>query len=106
MGVLSHTGKAGLTILGWVIALTLSAQDMHFSQFNNSPMNLNPGLAGDFDGEYRFVLNQRRQWSSVTSNPFQTFGVSADAREPLDIENVGAGVSVYHDVAGDSRFNT
>ncbi|MEK7227019.1 MAG: type IX secretion system membrane protein PorP/SprF, partial [Bacteroidota bacterium] len=45
---------------------SLQAQDIHFSQFLSSPMNLNPALAGQFDGDHRFVMNHRNQWSSVT----------------------------------------
>lgn len=81
-------------------------QDIHFSQFNHSPMNLNPALAGHFEGDYRFVGNQRRQWNSITSNPFQTLALSADANEPLFIKNLGAGLSLVNDVTGDSRFRT
>ena len=80
-------------------------QDIHLSQFLASPLNLNPALAGDFDGDYRLVGNQRRQWASVTV-PFQTFGLSADARDPLQIPGLGAGISMYNDVAGDSEFGT
>ena len=44
---------------------TLKAQDIHFSQFGNSPLNLNPGLAGVFGGDLRFVGNFRSQYRSV-----------------------------------------
>lgn len=81
------------------------AQDIHFSQFMSSPMNLNPANAGQFDGAYRFTGNARRQWSSVTV-PYQTFGVSADAKNVLRIKNVGAGLSAYDDFTGDSKLST
>lgn len=84
---------------------TGQSQDIHFSQFNFSPMNLNPGLAGQFDGDYRLVANHRNQWRSVTT-PYNTTGGSADAREPLDIKNLGAGISMYTDKAGDSQLST
>lgn len=88
-----------------VFFLKAEGQDIHFSQFNASPMNLNPGLAGQFDGDYRLVANHRNQWRSVTQ-PYNTTGGSADARNPLDIENVGAGISMYSDKAGDSQLST
>ena len=81
------------------------AQDIHFSQFMSSPMNMNPAQTGNFNGSYRFIGNGRRQWSSVTI-PYQTFGISADARDFLRIKNVGAGISLYQDQTGDSHFNT
>ena len=80
-------------------------QDIHFSQFNRSPMNLNPGLAGQFDGDYRLVANHRNQWRSVTK-PYNTTGGSVDARQPLDLKNLGAGASIYTDKAGDSQLST
>jgi len=79
---------------------------MHFTQFPYSPMNLNPALAGNFDGAYRLVYNQRRQWRSITPNPFSTIGISADAHQPLNLTNAGAGLSIYNDRAGASRLNT
>ena len=51
-----------------LFVLALSAQDIHFSQFGNSPINLNPGLTGAFGGDMRFVANYRSQWR-VDPNP-------------------------------------
>lgn len=81
------------------------AQDIHFSQFFHSPFNLNPALAGQFDGDYRFIGNQRTQWRSVTV-PYSTFGVSADAHDFLDRDGLGTSFSLFQDRAGDSRLNT
>jgi type IX secretion system PorP/SprF family membrane protein len=82
-----------------------TAQDIHFSQFMSSPMNLNPAQTGNFKGSYRFTGNARRQWSSVTI-PYQTFGIAADARNFLRAKNAGAGISLYQDKTGDSQFST
>jgi type IX secretion system PorP/SprF family membrane protein len=88
-----------------VFVFPSSAQDIHFSQFMQSPMNLNPAQTGNFDGAYRFTGNARRQWSSVTI-PYQTFGLAADARNFLRLKNFGAGISLYQDRTGDSHFST
>ena len=82
----------------------LNAQDIHFSQFYNSPLNLNPALIGGFNGEFRFVGNQRTQWSSVTT-PYSTLGLSVDAKNIYNTP-IGVGLSVYQDKAGDSNFST
>lgn len=82
-----------------------SAQDIHFSQFQAAPSNLNPSLTGAFSGDYRFSAIHRNQWNAVTK-PYSTFGLSADARSPMDLEGVGAGISIYHDITGDSRYRT
>lgn len=96
----------------------LLAQDIHFSQFYQSPFNLNPALVGQFDGAYRFVGNQRTQWRSVTT-PYSTFGLSADAAHlelPDGLLNKkdglpfktrwNVGLSFYNDKAGDSNLKT
>lgn len=94
------------SVIGLIfIAGVTVAQDIHFSQFWASPMNMNPSLTGQFDGDYRFIGNYRTQWKSVTV-PYMTFGLSADAHNALDNEDVGAGLSFYYDQAGDSRFKT
>ena len=88
------------------LTFNLHSQDIHFSQYNQSPLNLNPALTGVFNGEYRFVGNHRRQWASVTV-PYQTFGLSVDAKSPIKkLPNLSAGLALYTDKAGDSDFGT
>ncbi|MEN9002702.1 MAG: type IX secretion system membrane protein PorP/SprF, partial [Flavobacteriales bacterium] len=96
--------KIGLIFI-FFASLTSQAQDIHFSQFYNSPLNLNPALAGNFDGNYRFAGNYRNQWNSVTI-PFATFSMSADAKDVMGKKNVGAGIIFNNDNTGDSRFRT
>ena len=79
-------------------------QDIHFSQYYNSPLNLNPGLIGAFKGEFRLVANQRTQWSSVTT-PYSTYAISVDAKRIFNTP-FGTGLSVYQDKAGDGEFST
>ena len=55
-------------------------QDLHYSMFDLSPMNLNPGTTGKFDGDYRFSANHRHQWRAVTI-PYSTFSFGLDARD-------------------------
>lgn len=95
-GVITVVLLIAVFLRGWT-------QDIHFSQFWQSPFNLNPALAGQFDGSWRFVGNQRTQWRSVTK-PFVTFGVSADAAQ-LTKYNLGGALSVYTDRAGDSGLS-
>jgi type IX secretion system PorP/SprF family membrane protein len=102
---LNVRNKIGLVILTSLFFIKGFTQDIHFSQFYNSPMNLNPGLAGQFDGDYRFVGNYRNQWSSVTV-PYKTFSFSADAAHFLNRKDLGAGVVFNYDNTGDSRFKT
>ena len=97
-----------LTILLVVCLLSLKAQDIHYSQFNSAPVNLNPALTGSFDGDYRLVMNHRNQWQSVTV-PFRTFSAGMDTRItslPLTKSFIGAGLLFNTDQAGDSDFGT
>ncbi len=88
-----------------LITVNSFSQDIHYSQFYNSPLNLNPANTGMFDGDFRFVANQRTQWRSVTV-PFSTFSFSADAFEPLEKKKLSVGMMFNHDIAGDSHFKT
>ena len=88
-----------------MLAVSAVGQDIHFSQFARSPMNLNPGMSGRFDGDWRLVANSRQQWRSV-SNPYRTFGGSFDGHDFLKVQELGAGLSIYQDRAGASEFST
>ena len=80
------------------------AQDIHFSQYNLSPLNLNPSLTGAFLGDLRFIGNHRNQWSSV-SNPYATFGFSFEKKKLFKLP-ISFGFQINQDRAGDSKLNT
>jgi type IX secretion system PorP/SprF family membrane protein len=100
-------------------AAVLNAQDIHFSQFNQSPLTLNPSLAGTTVW-IRAAMQYRTQWSAVTV-PYRTIGASFDVKSKrrwIKIEHetakfrqsgengFGWGVNVYNDKAGDGRMGT
>lgn len=91
-----------------LFVLTLSnislGQDIHWSQFNDNPIFQNPAHSGHFKGDYRFIGNFRDQWRSV-SVPFSTLSLSADSRLFTN-PNLGYGLLLFHDVAGDGKFRT
>jgi type IX secretion system PorP/SprF family membrane protein len=102
-----------LSILYFLLnVLITSAQDIHFSQFNAAPLDLNPANNGLFDGDYRFILNHRNQWSSITL-PYNTYSGSFDMVLPTDqwkIKNLptgiwGAGIVFNDDKSGDGQLN-
>lgn len=57
----------------------LSAQDIHLSQFNYSPLNINPALTGIFPQDIRFSGIYRKQWESVPV-PYMTFSGAYDTK--------------------------
>ncbi len=87
-----------------LISPVIHAQDIHWSQFNDNPIFQNPGNAGNFTGDVRFVGNYRDQWRSVTV-PFSTLSMSVDG-SIFNRKNLGYGLLFFHDVVGDGQFRT
>lgn len=93
-----------LVLIFVLISLLSKGQDIHWSQFNANPIFQNPGNAGHFNGDVRFVGNYRDQWRAVTT-PFQTLSLSADGK-PYNYRNLGIGGLFFHDISGDGTFRT
>lgn len=93
---------AGLGVM-LIAALPLSAQDLHFSQFYNSPLLTNPANTGFIpDGNYRIGVNYRDQWSSIPV-PYKTMSAFGDfqlLRDRLEYGWLGVGGVLLRDVAG------
>jgi type IX secretion system PorP/SprF family membrane protein len=84
------------------------AQDIHFSQFYTSPLNLNPAMTGFFDGSQRFTFQNKTQWESVTV-PFTTLSASYDLpilKRYLKHDLFGGGIVINRDQEGDSKYGT
>jgi len=80
---------------------------MHFGHFFNTPLMINPAKSGQFDGEWRLHANYRDQWRSITV-PYRSYAFSGDYR-PLLLGfplQVGAGLYLLNDHAGDGQLNT
>lgn len=92
-------------ILFMLLAGAPRAQDIHFSQFFNTPLATSPGSIGAFDGDYRVHGIYRQQWRAVT-RPYRTFGLGGDAANFLGKQGLGVGAWLFNDRAGDSRMNT
>ena len=60
----------------------LHAQDIHFSQFFETPLLRNPALAGIFNGDVRVQSVYRNQWNSVTT-PYQTGSLNVEVKKPV-----------------------
>lgn len=80
------------------------AQDLHFSQYFNNPLLVNPantGFAPDVD--WRAGVSYRNQYSSLTANPYKTMSAWGDAQlfnNRFDNGWVGIGGALLRDVAG------
>jgi len=79
------------------------AQGLHFSQYFNSPLLVNPANTGfNPDYDYRVGGNYRNQWADV-GNPFKTMSLWGDTKLFTNrFENgwVGVGAALFRDQAG------
>ncbi|MBA3681523.1 MAG: PorP/SprF family type IX secretion system membrane protein [Bacteroidetes bacterium] len=84
------------------------SQDIHFSQFDGSLLNLTPGFTGFFNGDFRVGAIYRSQWQAVPV-PYSTFSMNGEARikpKQLVKDMVGVGLVFNNDKAGDTRYGT
>ncbi len=95
-----------------LISIEVAAQDVHFSQFGQTPQLINPGATGVFEGNVRAFLNYRTQWTGIGKG-YRTYAASFDA--PLKFKKgrgrnkgafLGVGLNFYNDVAGTSNFGS
>lgn len=93
----------------WLAPCSFS-QDLHFSQFFNSPLTTNPANTGFIpDGDYRLGINYRNQWSSVMTLPYKTMSAFGDVqlmKDRFDNGWIGAGAAVLRDVAGSGNLTS
>jgi len=86
-----------------------SAQNIHFSQYYNAPMLINPantGLMPEYD--FRLGLNYRNQWEIIPV-PYNTFSGFADCKVGGNKENsnnnwLGVGLAYFYDIAGSGNL--
>lgn len=71
--------RAFIYIMLLCLAFQAKAQDIHYTQFQNSPLNLSPGLTGVFGGDGRAVFNYRKQWRSIPV-PYTTYSGSIEGK--------------------------
>jgi type IX secretion system PorP/SprF family membrane protein len=105
-------GLLKTTIIAAFLSLHVKVhgQDIHFSQYNASPLLLNPALAGMNICDYRVYANFRTQWVTVSAgNTYRTFAGGGD----MSVGKVtkyqsfaGLGLSFFADQAGAINFNT
>ncbi len=81
------------------------AQDIHFSQYAEAPVALNPAAIG-VAYDTRAIANYRTQWGSV-AKAYSTFGVTFEqAIKHLKLKGnyFGVALNIYSDQAGDAKL--
>jgi type IX secretion system PorP/SprF family membrane protein len=93
-----------LSIVLIMHGILLNGQDLHFSQFFNSPLTTNPANTGFIpQADYRLGAHYRNQWSNIMSAPYKTISVFGDAqlfRDKFESGWLGLGAVILSDVAG------
>ncbi|SDW23513.1 type IX secretion system membrane protein, PorP/SprF family [Hydrobacter penzbergensis] len=101
-----------IKITGCCVALLTGsmarAQSLHFSQYFNTPLLINPANTGfNPDYDYRVGINYRNQWASV-GNPYKTMSAWGDVkvfRDRFESGWMGIGGSLMKDVAGSGNLS-
>ena len=71
--------KAKLLVAVMMLLANSYGQDPSFSQFFSSPLNINPALTGNINGDWRLISNFRDQWIGPAS-PYATGSISYDRK--------------------------
>jgi type IX secretion system PorP/SprF family membrane protein len=91
------------------------AQDLHFSQFNETPALVNPALTGA-ESPLKVAVINKEQWRAV-NNAFKTYGANVEARIAIGggksrstvakqkmFSGISAGLSFFTDKTGDGSL--
>ena len=84
------------------------AQDIHFSQYNLTPLVINPAQAGAYKN-IEAIVNYKSQWTSISPNAYKTIMVAGDGRmmqKKWKTSWLASGLSLYSDKAGDGNMKT
>lgn len=102
--------KSIVAVCSLLCGMCAQAQDLHFSQFFNSPLTTNPANTGFIpDGDYRLGVNFRNQWSSVMTLPYKTMSAFGDVQVLKDRTEtgwMGIGAVMLRDVAGSGNLTS
>lgn len=91
-----------------IFSLPLIGQDIHFSQYNLTPLVINPAQAGAYKG-HEVIINYKSQWTSISPNAYKTMMLSYDGRmmqKKWKSKWLSSGVNLFNDKAGDGNMKT
>lgn len=87
-------------LAGLLLPAAVCAQDPSFSQYWASPLNINPALTANINGDWRAISNFRSQWIGPTA-PYTTATISLDGKlfqnKLPDGQRFGAGAMFMYD---------
>jgi type IX secretion system PorP/SprF family membrane protein len=99
-----HFRRSVYTALFCAITFSGVAQDIHFSQYLETPQLINPATTGVYNGYIRGIVNYKNQWAAM-GNAFNTMAASVDI-PAFDYNerkaHLGVGMNFFNDKAGDA----
>lgn len=96
-----------ISVLLLLTSFAARAQDIHFSQFYETPLLRNPALGGIFTGDYRIQAIFRDQWNSFT-DAYRTGSLNAEYKWPIGRQSdyFTTALEVFYDDAGTAALET
>ena len=99
-----------MVILWFFPVSFLQAQDLHFSQFFNTPLTTNPANTGFIpDADFRLGVQYRNQYSNIMAVPYTTMSIFGDwqlFRDKLENGWLGVGGLILSDKAGSGSLKS
>jgi type IX secretion system PorP/SprF family membrane protein len=97
-------------LIALFVANNAKSQDLHFSQYFNAPLLINPANTGfEPEADWRVGINYRNQWAGVLNNPYKTMSAWGDAQlfnERFENGWVGTGLALLKDEAGSGSLSS
>ncbi|TAL57758.1 MAG: type IX secretion system membrane protein PorP/SprF [Bacteroidetes bacterium] len=94
--------------LSLICPFSVIGQDIHFSQYNLTPLVINPAQAGAYK-THEVIVNYKSQWTSISPNAYKTMMLTYDGRfkqKQWKTKWLAAGVNLFNDKAGDGNMKT
>ncbi len=93
-------------LLGLLCSIQMVAQDSRFSQFNQSPLHLNPAMTGLYAGGTRVALGYRTQfYSTLSDEEYLSYIASVENRWSIGKSYFAGGAFAISDQVGASGYN-
>ncbi len=86
------------------LSVPLFSQDIHWTQFDMAPLQLNPARTGDFHGTARLSAIARTQGNTIANTGYFTYGFGVDAPIIKGLRKndwIGVGLSFATDKSGE-----
>jgi len=87
-----------------VCSVSLTSQDLHFTNYTTAPQTLNPAMIGDFEGTFKVGGIYRDQFSNFFSKGFKSQSLFGEANLKAGLKDhhwMTVGLAVDNDKSGD-----